>query len=92
MYSVSNIPTQIICNQSYKYSRIPNEYSCMAASCLLIISTVKPTLNVHSRGNLYCPFNRGVRLKEVLIPKPLIRYDLKDNNIVYFIDYQHKNL
>ena len=38
-------------------------------------------------GNLYCPFNRGVCLKEVLVPRPLTRYDLKENNIVYFIDY-----
>ena len=33
----------------------------------------------------YCPFNRGVRLKEVLVPRPLSRYDLKENNIVFII-------
>ena len=34
--------------------------------------TVKPALSGHSRGNLYCPFNTGVRLKEVLVPRPRI--------------------
>ena len=56
-------------------------------SCGMFVYTVKPALSGHSWGNLYCPFNRGVRLKEVLIPRPLTRYDLKEKNIVYFIDY-----
>ena len=53
----------------------------------VICNTVKPALSRHSRGNLHCSFNRGVRLKEVLVPRPPTRYDLKENSIVYFIDY-----
>ena len=52
----------------------------------LLLTRHKPALSGHSRGNLYCPCNRGVRLKEVLVPSPLTRYDIKENNIEYFID------
>ena len=48
---------------------------------------VKPVLSGQSRGNLYCPFNRGVRLKGG--SRTQARYDLKENNIVYFTDYSN---